>query len=299
MKASRFLVFLVSLLCMSDLAYAQSTQCVNSYFAARKANRALGISAPDAEQLVSAVAQSIGLSRSVTVVPCTFIEKAYAWPGDEEVPEGEYILYNPTWVREVLGTDKVQAVALFGHELGHFLNGDFTIRKEVPRQQRELDADHFAGCAVARMPGDLSRLQDLFSRLRLKTGSVDYPDQLKSIDRAKEGFSACGGAAIKLCRLPEHGVERWGFETTISRSSNWRGGGGSQPGYCAELGAQLRQEHPDAQEFETRTSSEDIRDTCQPFRCIQYQYTCTVAIRGRPVFREMESKNCPEAILKP
>lgn len=292
MRFSRFLALLLMTMGGSGIAYAQSANCVSTYMAAKKSDQILGIAATDAERHVSRVAQSIGLKRPVIVVPCTSIQKAYAWPGEPGKSEGEYIIYNPTWVREVLGKDEVQAIALFGHELGHFYNADFTSRKNLSRQQQELDADRFAGCAVARTSGDFAKLEDLLSRLRLEKDAY-YPDRLSSIESAKEGFKECGGIANKKCRLAENGVERWGFETTVSRNSNWRGGGGSQPGYCAELQAQLRQEYPDAQETDVRASSEDTRDSCRPLRCIQYQYQCTVTVRGRPVFRELESKSCP------
>jgi hypothetical protein len=229
----------------------------------------------------------------VTVVPCSFGEKASAWLGkpSDDSQEGEYIIYNPDWVREILGKDKIQAVALFAHELGHFLNADFTTRRNMPRRDKERDADHFAGCAVAKMSGDFSRLEDLLSRLRLEKDTF-YPDRLSSIESARKGFELCGGSTAKKCRLPQHGIESWGYEKTITRDSNWRGGGGSQPGYCAELRVQLQSEYPDAQEQETITSSEQTRDNCAPFRCIQYQYHCTVTVRGKPLFKELESKSC-------
>ena len=87
--------------------------------------------------------------------------------------------------------------------------------------------------------------------------------------------------------------KKGGYEKTITRDSNWRGGGGSQPGYCAELRVQLQREYPDAQELETITSSEQTRDNCTPFRCIQYQYRCTVTVRGNPVLKELESNSSP------
>ncbi|MCR5867730.1 hypothetical protein [Aquincola sp. J276] len=294
MKLVMTVATLLGTLCVSDQAAAQSAACVSTYLAKRKSEPTLGIAASDAERLVSRVARSLGLMRPVTVVPCTFAEKAHAWVGkpDDDSPEGEYIVYNPDWVREVLGKDEVQAVALFGHELGHFLNGDFTTRKGLPRSQLERDADRFAGCAVARLSGDFSRLENLLARLRLEKDAV-YPDRLTSIQSAKEGFDACGGAVVKKCRLPDHGVESWGYDVVVSRSSNWRGGGGSQPGYCAELQAQLRGEYPDAQEVITRSSSESSRNTCAPFNCPNYQYHCTITVRGKPVFKELESKKCP------
>ena len=180
---------------VSAAAEAQPALCVKDYLAKRKSDKTLGIALAEAERIVSQVADSIGLRRPVVVVPCAYAQQAYAWPGSvgSGVPNDEYIIYNPDWVREVLGKDQVQAIALFGHELGHFLNGDFTVRKNLPRVQQEGDADRFAGCAVARLSGDFSRLEDLFSRLRLeRTG--DYPDRLTSIAAAKEGFAGCKGA---------------------------------------------------------------------------------------------------------
>lgn len=185
---------LLFVLMSPTLVHAQSADCVTDYLASvAKDGSTLGISASDAEQLIMRVGESIGLQRPVKVIPCPQVAKAYAWPGGQKdgVPDGEYIIYNPDWVREVIGKDQVQAVALFGHELGHFLNGDFTVRKDVPRRIQERDADRFAGCAVAKISGDFSKLEDLLSRLRLERDSV-YPDRLTSIESAKLGFNSCG-----------------------------------------------------------------------------------------------------------
>lgn len=284
----------LTLFCAGSV-YSQPALCVSEYLAKRKTEQSLGIAAADAERLVSEVGQSIGLRRNVTVVPCPFAEKAYAWLGkpSDDLTDGEYIIYNPDWVREILGRDRIQAIALFAHELGHFLNADFTSNINKPRREKERDADHFAGCAVAQLSGDFSKLEDLLSRLRLENDSL-YPDRLSALESARKGFEKCGGGrVVRKCRLPQHGVESWGYERTITRDSNWRGGGGSQPGYCAELKEQLQTEYPDAQELLTITSSEETRDDCQPFRCIKYQYHCTVTVRGKPIFKEQESKNCP------
>ena len=179
------------------LTHAQAPECVNDYLASiAKNGPTLGISASDADQLVARVKQSIGLQRPVLVVPCQAINKAFAWVGgaDQRVPDGEYIIYNPDWVREMIGKDQVQAVALFGHELGHILNGDFIPpRKNLNLKTKEADADHFAGCAVAKMAGDFSKLEDLLNRLRLESDSV-YPDRLTSIKTAREGFDRCATA---------------------------------------------------------------------------------------------------------
>ena len=174
----------------------EEAQCVRDSIAKRNQGTSFGIASADAEQIVAEVARSIGLRRPITVVPCSYAQKAAAWSADANsgLPQGEYIVYNPDWVREVLGKDRIQAIALFGHELGHFLNGDFTVRKGLARREKERDADRFSGCAVARLGGDFSRLEDLLSRLRLEKDSV-YPDRLTSIESAREGFTSCRGSS--------------------------------------------------------------------------------------------------------
>lgn len=175
-------------------AHAQYRTCVDSHLAKVKESPALGIAPSEVDRLVSRVSESIGLKRPITLVPCSSVEKAYAWP-DDKSPELEYIIYNPDWIRGILGKDEVQAIALFGHEMGHFFNGDFTVRKNFSRKQQEIDADYFAGCAVARISGDFAKLEDLFYRLRDEQEAL-YPSRLKSLESAKNGFSKCGGGAL-------------------------------------------------------------------------------------------------------
>lgn len=269
--------------------------CVKQHIAAvARDGTTLGIALGDAEALIARVARSIGLSQSVSVVPCRFSSKAISWYARNvpDVPNGEYVIYNPDWVREVIGKDEIQAIALFGHELGHFVNRHFDTRQDLTLKEKETEADHFAGCAVARLKGNFATLENLLSRLRTEV-DANYPNRLTSIESAKKGYADCGGDVAKRCRKPEHGLEGWGFETTFTRNSNWRGGGGSQGGYCAELTATARNEYPNAVEIDTRSSSENTRDSCSPFRCIQYQYTCSVSVRGRPIYKEAESSSCP------
>ena len=118
-------------------AHAQYRTCVDSHLAKVKESPALGIAPSEVDRLVSRVSESIGLKRPITLVPCSSVEKAYAWP-DDKSPELEYIIYNPDWIRGILGKDEVQAIALFGHEMGHFFNGDFTVRKNFPGSSKKL-----------------------------------------------------------------------------------------------------------------------------------------------------------------
>jgi hypothetical protein len=192
-------------------AVAQSAICAEKYLAkVKEEGPSLGLTATEAQNTVTRVAQSIGLQRSPLVIPCDFFNgKVAAWQaqGNSKVPDGEYIIYNPDWVRETIGNDKVQTVALFGHELGHFLNAHFTTNKNLPRQQQESEADEFAGCAVARMPADFKKLEDLLERIRLENDLV-YPDRLHSIDVANAGYKNCGGSySTKFAKIVDGGTD--------------------------------------------------------------------------------------------
>lgn len=46
-----------------------------------------------------------------------------------------------------------------------------------------------------------------------------------------------------------------------------------------------------AHTFEVVTRNENTRDTCSSFRCIEYQYFCTVRVKGEPVYLEAPCKN--------
>jgi Trypsin-like peptidase domain len=169
-----------------------SGACIKQYY---KQPPTLGIDRSEASNLIDRVARSIGLTLKIVVIPCVFAEKAFSTQIQEakpEIPPGQYIVYNPIWVREVIGNDQVQAIALFGHELGHLFNQDFTLNANLSPVEKETRADHFAGCAVARLNGDWSALESLFSRLRNENKDQFYPDRLTSLEAAKAGFEECG-----------------------------------------------------------------------------------------------------------
>lgn len=186
------------------LSFSYSSEVSAQYFArtcigehvarAKKGDGSLGFDLPEAERIILDVARSIGLSGGIKLVACRIgkVEATNIGAGDPRLPEGEYITYNPDWTREVIGSDRIQLIALLGHELGHFLNRHFTANKSLSDEQKETQADQFAGCAVARMKGDWKSLSGLLTRLRREQDQV-YPNRLKSLEAAQSGFTACGG----------------------------------------------------------------------------------------------------------
>jgi hypothetical protein len=184
----------------TNSAYAQVT-CIQMHLAT-KIHKSLGFAPSDVENLVSKVANSIGLSPAgISIIPCNGINKVQSIYYDDrkDVPKGEYILYEPVWVREVVGNNlageeevktRDQAVFIFGHELGHLLGRHFTSRAELPRLQKETEADHFGGCAVGTTGGKWQNVQDIINRIR-GDSDTDYPSREHSLATAKDGFDGC------------------------------------------------------------------------------------------------------------
>ena len=155
---------------------------------------ALGIVAGDAVSLLQDISKSIGSLSIPKVISCAEAEKAHAYyKAGVGSGTGEYILYNPNWLREVTGNDPDQLLAIFAHELGHFVNRDFTApRNGLSREVRERGADKFAGCVFYKLERPFSSIEDLFSRLRRERDYL-YPDRLSSLEAAKEGYDECAG----------------------------------------------------------------------------------------------------------
>ena len=168
--------------------------CVEEYYIARNGNTALD-EANEIQKWVETVLASIGLQRPIRAIPCRWAESAIAWHADADqfqgVPEGDYIIYKAGFLQNVAGSDEPILLALIAHEVAHILNGDLTTRSEIPKKDREGDADYFAGCIVARLEYSPNELQGLVDRVRQSKGDGRYPDQLESTLIVKEGYKKC------------------------------------------------------------------------------------------------------------
>lgn len=249
MSKSRLLSILVvvALNCGFGSAIAKDENACISEFLGRTTQ--LSHDEVDAAKILSRVAGAVGITRKINVVPCHFATQAVAWRVNEVepgVPKGDYIIYQPAWVRQVLGNDEMQAVALFGHELAHFLNDDFNPSNDTFDAEMERRADKFAGCAVARMDGESSKVEDLLGRLRTSAGGT-YPTRLASLAAAKEGFAACSSVVVKSEKQAKSGCNNiWenititGGQTAISVPEGSRECFNQVKIESAEIGIQVR-----------------------------------------------------------
>ena len=145
-----------------------------------------------------------GATISFELIPCTRVDNMVAWAAKEGVPgirPGRYVVYNPTWVRQVLGRDEDPQLVAVAHELGHLHNGDLAYH-DTPDKEKERNADHFAGCAAARQGIAWEVVEDVFERIRNEQDDA-YPTVKESLDAAGAGFAQCGGGTPGSSWPPE------------------------------------------------------------------------------------------------
>jgi WD40 repeat protein len=198
-------MLVLALAFLQNSAFAQVT-CIQNYLASRN-HDSLGFAPSDVEELVNQVAASIGLDPvGISVIPCEGGDQVSSNYFDrKEIPKGEYIVYDPVWVRQVVGNKLSastqskahdEAIVLFGHELGHLLQRHWTVNSGLPRLTKETEADHFAGCAAGALGVKWEAVEDFLGRIR---GDVDttYPSREHSVAAAKDGFDHCQRAPVK------------------------------------------------------------------------------------------------------
>jgi hypothetical protein len=211
----------VAMVLLSPLAHAQQT-CLQDYM---KIQPASGFTNSVAEEIVDEVKAAQGIVRNVKIVECpfTFAGKAVAVAVTDlkGVPAGEYIVYDATWLREVIGDDRDLAFILIAHEIGHFVNGDYAPGgNSLSRATQELAADRFAACSAARARKPWAGVENLLSRIRRETAAAgsNYHDRFTSLAAAKSAYEACsGGVTTQLdakrksdLRSLQNFAGRWG-----------------------------------------------------------------------------------------
>ncbi|WP_162244998.1 MULTISPECIES: M48 family metalloprotease [unclassified Rhizobium] len=163
-----------------------------------------GITQSEAESRIYEIANSIGLAPSgIVVVDCGSLHDGEALysDGQDGFPQGEYIVYNESWVRLAAGTDPTQLYFILGHEFGHLVNRH-ALKPNVSQHDKELQADAFGACAVARMNGNWDALEELVRKLR-GDFPTNYPSADESVEAAKRSYASCGGVLTAEAGEPQ------------------------------------------------------------------------------------------------
>lgn len=151
---------------------------------------------------IDAILNQIGLYRNFDILGCSTIDNAFA-THIVEIATGavyRFIIYDDLLFDEV--TDKTKSdwgvFAILAHELGHHLNGH-VIRGGGSQPDKELQADEFAGFALAKAGGDLNAAKAAFRAIMSEAGSTTHPplnERLVALDkgwqRGMTGFQQAG-----------------------------------------------------------------------------------------------------------
>lgn len=100
------------------------------------------------------------------------------------------------------------------------------------------------------------------------------------------------------CRNPANGIERYERTFPVVRTSDWMRGGHTQSEFCNTALENLRSTEPAGSVFQIANSFETTRDSCAPFRCIQYQYTCNIIVNTQPIYKLDDRPECQRAGLR-
>ncbi|MGV4796251.1 hypothetical protein [Rhizobium sp. F40D2] len=140
----------------------------------------------NAESVISKICSSIAL-------PPKFKLVAVDDPGINAIAEidgtDRFILYDRAYMSTVSasGLQTWPSLAVIAHEIGHHLCGH-TLTTDGSRPPLELEADHFAGFALARMGAAQTDALQLWSSIIPDVVSSTHPPRSQRIDAARSGW---------------------------------------------------------------------------------------------------------------
>ena len=94
------------------------------------------------------------------------------------------------------------------------------------------------------------------------------------------------------CRNKLHGVEKHNLSRVVTKTSSWRGGGGSQPGWCEEVMSNFERNINQTVKWGKPKSSERHRRDASTGFVSKYKYTCSVEAEWDPVYKKKRSSEC-------
>lgn len=133
-------------------------------------------------------------------------------------PQGliRVIVYNPTWMQEVLRQTRTDwaSYSIIAHEVGHHLQGH-TLLAGGSHPTIELQADEFSGFVVARLGGTLAQAQLAMQSFGSVNGSATHPPRQMRLLAIAEGWKRGQGQSGAAASPPDRAAD----ETTAPAAS--------------------------------------------------------------------------------
>ena len=161
-------------------------------------------SVPEAERVVSCIANEVGVRPDSFVVqaanvPSAAAATAPAGCGNITTPCKRLLLYNPAFIHEAneLTNNKWGGVAVMAHEIAHHLEAH-TIRPGGRKKEDELEADEQAGWMLRKLGATLDEAQSLFRTFDDQGGST-HPPRSARLAAVANGWDRAGAVSPTSC----------------------------------------------------------------------------------------------------
>tara|TARA_R100001369_G_scaffold46972_2_gene73406 strand:- start:3610 stop:5394 length:1785 start_codon:yes stop_codon:yes gene_type:complete len=153
----------------------------------------------EVEDIVNEIVQTAGVSKAgFELKECSNIENAVAKIipiGGEDV---RYIIYDSDWLQGLINSTSNDWSGKFvlAHEIGHHLNGH-SLNNGSSNHDYELQADYFAGRALANLGASLEETLLVTSRLPEKASS-SHPARADRAQKAEDGWKSVKNKALTI-----------------------------------------------------------------------------------------------------
>lgn len=140
---------------------------------------------PSIESISEEVLHNFGLARRITVFVGVPVDNACAAISRDGL-NNRLIYVNADWLEKVTSGEYWSKVGIIAHEIGHHVN--YHIHNgDLNKWQRELEADTFAGRAVASMGGSIDDALKMLTALD-ERGTASHPDKQYRVAAITSGF---------------------------------------------------------------------------------------------------------------
>ena len=162
--------------------------------------------------------QVAGLQANFKLMRTSLIENAAAVIISEESNSERYLLYNPSFIKQLDQSNIWEVYAIMAHEIGHHLQGH-TLTTDDSKPPEELEADEYAGFILASLGATIDESLSLWRSLPAE-GSMTHPPRAQRLGAVRRGWTKWRNIQknmmAKARSLPSPSPQEAGVATTVT-----------------------------------------------------------------------------------
>jgi len=154
------------------------------------------------------------MQRDISILPCGIVEKVESWAASSQditqelklagVPPGRYVVYNPVWVREVIGTEIRRFLSL-AMSPGILLEGIFSKGKRLLATKESLRPISSAGVLRREWVASGHRLRALYRVFAQVQGTASILRRSSLLRSLNKDLRGAAGVSFQCAALPRMG----------------------------------------------------------------------------------------------